>query len=507
MRHKIFIIGIILIGLVSTVFPQQTFRKAVLLRRSVGGHIWQHEGATTSVPTEVTAYNAAHNYTEANAFTFTNVYPFPVVADNEWYNWYKVFHNQTAEDHIYTDYIEGTTYNVIVIKTCFFSSDMYGVGQPSDTTNLSNRTIYNYKYIWRDIIRIMESYPNNFFVIWTGAPNVEAETSQNSALWSHQFYTWAKDTLAAGLDATYGAFPPNVYVFDYFHKLVNENYYERPEYADALNDAHPNAAASNLVAPQLVQEVFSAAIVYESGITINCKVQLEGPYAGTGIMTTTLNTNSLIHLNSNTAYPTSTYGYTASTVTSIPNSEIVDWVLVELRTGTAAGTKVATRAGFLKSDGTIVDTNGTSPLQFAGLGDGNYYVVVRHRNHLAIMSASAIPLSNSSALYDFSTAQLQAYGTNPMADFLGNGTVFGMWMGDVNSDGVVKYNLTDNDRLLIYNRIENAGVNITVSGYYNEDVNMDGVVKYNLSNNDRLLIYNVIGNSGVNLTKTTQVPN
>ena len=67
-------------------------------------------------------------------------------------------------------------------------------------------------------------------------------------------------------------------------------------------------------------------------------------------------------------------------------------MLVELRTGTASGTKVATRAGFLKSDGTIVDTNGTSPLQFAGLGEGNYYVVVRHRNHLAIMSASAISL-------------------------------------------------------------------------------------------------------------------
>ena len=103
-------------------------------------------------------------------------------------------------------------------------------------------------------------------------------------------------------------------------------------------------------------------------------------------MTTTLNTNNLIPLNSNTAYSTSTYGYTASTVTSIPDS-VVDWVLVELRTGTASGTKVATRAAFLKSDGTIVDTNGISPLQFTGLGDGNYYVVVRHRNHLAIMSA------------------------------------------------------------------------------------------------------------------------
>ena len=64
---------------------------------------------------------------------------------------------------------------------------------------------------------------------------------------------------------------------------------------------------------------------------------------------------------------------------------------------------------FLKSDGTIVDTDGTSPVQFTGLSAGNYYIVIRHRNHLAIMSASAIPLSSSSALYDFTTAQSQAY--------------------------------------------------------------------------------------------------
>ena len=75
-----------------------------------------------------------------------------------------------------------------------------------------------------------------------------------------------------------------------------------------------------------------------------------------------------------------------------------------------------TRAAFIKSDGTIVDTDGTSPVQFTGLSDGDYYVVIRHRNHLAIMSASAIPLSSSSALYDFTTSQSQAYttGTDPM---------------------------------------------------------------------------------------------
>lgn len=236
---------------------------------------------------------------------------------------------------------------------------------------------------------------------------------------------------------------------------------------------------------------------------------MEGPYNGSGGMTTTLNTNNLIPLDSEIAYDTTVYGYTSSTVASIPNSDIVDWVLVELRTGTTSGTKVDERAAFIKSDGTIVDTDGTSPVTFTGLSADDYYVVVRHRNHLAIMTSSAIPLSSNSAPYDFTSAQSQAYssGSDPMIDLLDDATVFGMWMGDVNSDGIVKYNLGSNDRLLIYNRIGNAGFNLTVSGYYKEDVNMDGIVKYNLSNNDRLLIYNVIGNGGFNVTRSTQVPN
>lgn len=223
--------------------------------------------------------------------------------------------------------------------------------------------------------------------------------------------------------------------------------------------------------------------IFRSVISANIKVYLQGPYSG-GSMTTTLNTNSLIPLNSNTAYSTVTYGYTASTVGSIPNANIVDWVLVELRTGTAAGTKIATRAAFLKSDGTIVDVDGTSPVIFAGLGDGNYYIVVRHRNHLAIMSASAITLSSSSALYDFSSAQLQAYGTNPMVALSGGG--YGMWMSDTDASGVVDVT----DRANTWNLRNTAGV---YNGY---DTDLSSVIDVT----DRANTWN-------NRNRQTQVPN
>jgi hypothetical protein len=181
-------------------------------------------------------------------------------------------------------------------------------------------------------------------------------------------------------------------------------------------------------------------------------------------MTTTLNINNLIPLSSNKAYPTTAYGYyTVSTVPSIPNPDIVDWMLVELRTGTASGTTVARHAAFLKRDGTIVDKDGSSPLTFQGLSKGDYYIVVRHRNHLAIMTASAIPLSSNSALYDFTTSQSQAYGTEAMKD-LGNGA-FGIYSADGNNDGGIY-----GEDYILYQTSQGE------EGYRIEDFNMDGGV-------------------------------
>lgn len=201
-------------------------------------------------------------------------------------------------------------------------------------------------------------------------------------------------------------------------------------------------------------------------ILLNTKVFLEGPYSGSGSMTTTLKTNNIIPLNSNKAYPTTVSGYyTVSTVTSIPNPDIVDWVLVELRTGTAAATTVARRAVFLKSDGSIVDLDGVSQVKFKGINPGNYYIVIRHRNHLPIMSANGVALGVSSSLYDFTTAQTQAYGINAMKDF--GGGVFGLYTGDANRDGLV----TSTDFNVFNPKFTSA-----TSGYEYSDFNLDGLV-------------------------------
>jgi hypothetical protein len=109
----------------------------------------------------------------------------------------------------------------------------------------------------------MESHPENFFVIWTNAPLEPYSTTSEEAALSKSFCSWAKDTLAMGLDPLFGAFPQNVYVFDFFHKLTGDNGMMLSMYAAGAGDSHPNAAATALVAPQFVEEIFNASIGYE----------------------------------------------------------------------------------------------------------------------------------------------------------------------------------------------------------------------------------------------------
>ena len=109
----------------------------------------------------------------------------------------------------------------------------------------------------------MSLHPDNFFIIWTNAPQVAGATNDNSALLSDSFCGWAKDTLTKGLDAEFGKFPENVHVFDFFHKLAGTDGKLKLQYARGNSDSHPISAGTALVAPQLVNEVLDAATTFE----------------------------------------------------------------------------------------------------------------------------------------------------------------------------------------------------------------------------------------------------
>ena len=125
----------------------------------------------------------------------------------------------------------------------------------------------------------------------------------------------------------------------------------------------------------------------ESLLGIN--IFIEGAYSGSSTMTTDI--FQLPSFPKTQPFSTTPWNYTGlEEVTELPNHEIVGWVLVELRNATTSPTEVYKRGAFLKQDGSIVDLDGESDLAFYDIPTGDYYIVVHHRNHLAVLSATTV---------------------------------------------------------------------------------------------------------------------
>jgi hypothetical protein len=214
------------------------------------------------------------------------------------------------------------------------------------------------------------------------------------------------------------------------------------------------------------------------GIALDLKVFLEGPYddvTGNVMMTDLLNGNYLPFnqpFNPPFPYydnpaPVWQYGGTES-VTEFP-AGTVDWVLVQLRdaidaASAGSGTTLATQAAFLLSDGSIVGLNGERLHFFNTSISQNLFVVIYHRNHLGIMSNSAVTTIDDIHTYDFTTGVDQVYGGINGHKDLGSG-VWGMVAGDGNGNGLIQ----NSDETAVW------VVDLGSSGYLGGDFDMNGL--------------------------------
>jgi len=124
------------------------------------------------------------------------------------------------------------------------------------------------------------------------------------------------------------------------------------------------------------------------GIDVSIKIYLEGPYNGTN---NNMNASLNYDLMSDSPYPEDPRQEVY--IPNIPGNKLVDWVLVQLRDKNNSSTIIESQSVFVQQDGTIVDVSSTNiiPVHFS-LPTGNYFISVKHRNHLSVMSATAVGL-------------------------------------------------------------------------------------------------------------------
>ncbi|HEX7903961.1 MAG TPA: dockerin type I domain-containing protein [Chitinophagaceae bacterium] len=223
----------------------------------------------------------------------------------------------------------------------------------------------------------------------------------------------------------------------------------------------------------------------DSRYRMNATALLRGPWnSSTLLMNTSLNNAGAGPLGTQLVQPYNTTPFNYPGAEFVPagffatHTNIVDWILVEFRkpadpldpaTATSA-TTIGRKAGFLLNNGSIVDVDGVTPIEFDLNKQGDGFMVIRHRNHLDVMSnlLTLDVLGNYSNDFRLLSNLYKKVGaSSESATSLLNTSFVGMWAGDANKSRTIN----SGDVTAIQNAIA-----IGTTGYKFTDVNLSGTI-------------------------------
>ena len=176
---------------------------------------------------------------------------------------------------------------------------------------------------------------------------------------------------------------------------------------------------------------------------------------------------------------------------------IVDWVFVELKQADNPDNVVGTQSALLQREGHVIAANGDSILYFENLPPDNYYVSIRHRNHLKVETLHPYLFNEMNIPFiDFTYNFLPTIGEEAFTD---SGSGNALWSGDLNQDEKTIYQGPNNDVFRMFLQVildslnQDYLTNFINRGYTENDFNMDGLTIYQGPNNDRSkLLFNTI---------------
>ncbi|MDX1409145.1 MAG: ASPIC/UnbV domain-containing protein, partial [Saprospiraceae bacterium] len=180
------------------------------------------------------------------------------------------------------------------------------------------------------------------------------------------------------------------------------------------------------------------------------------------------------------------YSYSGDETAGTIPPDAVDWVLLDILTPDSLDL-IARRAALLRTDGQIVDLDGSAYISLH-VPPGSYVLGVRHRNHLDIHTTSPVYMNGDTVIADLTTTQI----ASDVLQEVETG-VFAMRSGDANGDHRIRYNGSVNDKNAILDAVGLSTPNNVPAGYFQCDVNLDGLVKYNGSINDKNQVLDQVG--------------
>jgi hypothetical protein len=211
--------------------------------------------------------------------------------------------------------------------------------------------------------------------------------------------------------------------------------------------------------------------------TFNVNANLRGSWNGSTAMSTALNSGGILPLSH--PYNVTPFNYTGTeSVASIPNANVVDWVLIEhrkpstgLATDALSSTITGRKAAFLLNDGSVVELDGVTPVTVDITKQGTAFITLRHRNHLGVLSNAIASNAAGTFANDFNVLansyMASGAASNPVVLLAGATGKYGLWAGDANKSGTI--NGTD------ISAIKSAVAN-SLTGYLLTDVNLSNSI-------------------------------
>ncbi|MFA5134428.1 MAG: hypothetical protein WC505_01415 [Patescibacteria group bacterium] len=217
----------------------------IFLHHSTGANVW-----AGGVSEWFDDYNAEHG----TSYRITDR-EFPKDSPYGWENYPYDYWNIWVSHAGESEYLEEPTleiltgeYDTIVWKHCFPVSDI-GPDTGSPSASSPDKTVGNYKLQYAALKDKMLEFPENTFIVWTGAAQVQEATSADSAERAREFFTWVADTWDEPGD--------NIFIWDFYSLETEGSLYVQGGYSAGPGDSHPSSGFSQTVAPLFGRRITS----------------------------------------------------------------------------------------------------------------------------------------------------------------------------------------------------------------------------------------------------------
>jgi hypothetical protein len=264
-------------------------QKVIFLHHSTGGGVY-NEG-------NVSAWFEDYNSKNLTNYEITErAYPdSPYPWENYPYDYWNLWINGACNnDNSKTECLSSIAakYDVIIYKHCFPGAGI-GEDEAENSVSSSYKSLGNYKLQYRALRTLMDSHPNNKFIVWTLAPLHRNATDSASAARAAQFVNWVKNQWLSEDGKSHS----NIFVFDFWgnvaessanpsHGKVNCLKYDYEGSHDG-DDSHPNTQANQNVGPIFGQFIVDCIKQNNTSVKskttdnfqicyINCKLEIQG---------------------------------------------------------------------------------------------------------------------------------------------------------------------------------------------------------------------------------------